>query len=120
MDLAQSEDGEKLFAAARQFFGNSNITVSTVQYKHNRQNGLITFRSHRKDGGSFLIQCSGSISVLPSFNSQVNLLPALLLGGLLLLGLPLLLSLFPGIVFPCLYFVLSEVDSEKSYGYRSY
>jgi len=53
MDLAQSEDGEKLFAAARQFFGNSNITV--------------------------------------------NLLPALLLGGLLLLGLPLLLSLFPGL-----------------------
>jgi len=30
MDLAQSEDGEKLFAAARQFFGNSNITVNLL------------------------------------------------------------------------------------------
>ena len=94
------------------------------EYKHNRQNGLITFyrvddRSHRGDGVSFLIQCSGAICVLHSFNFQVNLLPALLLGGLLLLGLPLLLSLFPGNVFPYLYFVLSEVDSEKSHGYGS-
>jgi len=53
MDFTQSEEGQKLFVAARQFFGNSNITV--------------------------------------------NLLPALLLGGLLLLGLPLLLSLVPGL-----------------------
>jgi len=52
-DFSQSEEGQKLFAVARQFFGNSNITV--------------------------------------------NLLPALLLGGLLLLGLPLLLGLFPGL-----------------------
>ena len=55
---------------------------------------------------SFLIQCSGAICVPHSFNFQVNLLPALLLGGLLLLGLPLLLSLFPGNVFPYLYVVI--------------
>jgi len=53
LDFTQSEEGQKLFAAARQFFGNSNITV--------------------------------------------NLLPLLLLGGLLLLGLPLLLALVPGL-----------------------
>jgi len=53
MDFTQSEEGQKLFAVARQFFGNSNITV--------------------------------------------NLLPLLLLGGLLLLGLPLLLALVPGL-----------------------
>ena len=122
MDLAQSEDGEKLFAAARQFFGNSNITVSSLSINNpsERLDYFLQSRSHRNDGGSLLFQCCGPISALNSFNSQVNLLPALLLGGLLLLGLPLLLSLFPGNVFPYLYFVLFEVDSEKSHDYGSY
>merc|ERR1712088_837826 len=30
MDFTQSEEGQKLFAAARQFFGNSNITVNLL------------------------------------------------------------------------------------------
>ena len=35
-------------------------------------------------------------AVFPHLDFQVNLLPLLLLGGLLLLGLPLLLALVPG------------------------
>ena len=84
MDFSQSEEGQKLFAAARQFFGNSNITVRyRLHYCH-----LFISRF-----SSFHLPI---IAIFSSPDFQVNLLPALLLGGLLLLGLPLLLALVPG------------------------
>ena len=78
LELVQSEEAqERLMDASRQIFTSSNITVIGLEEIY-----LV--------GNMSSFHHIGSSN--DNFFTQVNLLPALLLGGLLLLALPLLFA----------------------------